>query len=342
MVTPEFIVVGITTDNDKRWEWAREKTADFLNFIEKELLPFVDNTYRTSNERLLFGWETTGGFVIKALSLRPELFDAYLAASPAPLYGTYFQNLEKEHLEFEQFLENPLNQDKYLFIGEGEADYPVQYGTASLVTLLTEKASDKLHWKHKIMKGESHQMCAYTTLQQGLKAYYYYYDFLTYRNKTEFLKLGGMEYINTFYEKRSVTLGIEDDSKFKHATRRDLTFLAISEDDYEWFDSLVTIFKKDSLLEKSFTPHLNDYAQFYLKHNNPDKALEIISFVIESYPDNAQSFNSLGDIYLHVNNMKEAKKYYQKAVETGSKDDDWRITEYRRDLDKIANKNASE
>jgi predicted alpha/beta superfamily hydrolase len=336
--TPEFIVVGITTDNSKRWEWAMEKTAQFLTFLEKELLPFVDANYRTSKDRLLFGWETTGGLVIKTLRVKPDLFDAYLAASPAPLYGTYFPNLESEHLAFAHFLENCPDLDKYLFIGEGEADYPVQYGTASLITLLNEKASGKLRWQHEIMKGVSHQMSAYNTLQQGLRAYYHHYNYLTYNNKAEFIALGGLEYMDTFYKERSDKSGIEDDSNFKHATRRNLSFVAISEDDYEWFDSMLTTFKGDSLFEKSFAPHLNDYAQFYLKHKNPDKALELISYVIRKYPDNAQGFNSLGDLNVALNKLKEAQQSYQKAVDLGIKNNDWRLPEYKSDLTKSANK----
>lgn len=338
MVTPEFIVVGIVTDNDKRWEWAMENTTGFLNFLEKDLFPFVDTNYRTSEERLLFGWETTGGFVIKALGQRPQLFSAYLAASPAPLYGKYFQNLEHEHLEFDRFLESDLDLDKFLFIGEGESDYPVQYGTVALITSLTKKAPGKLHWQHTIMKGVSHQMSAYHTLQQGLHSYYNYYHFLTFNSKAEFVQLGGLEYVEAFYEKRSDIFEIKDDSNDKHATRRDLTFLAISQVDYEWFDFLLTTFAKDSLIEKSFPPHLNDYAQFYLRHSHPEKALEIISYVIKKYPDNAQGFNSLGDVYVVQRKMKEAKKYYEMAVEIGNKNDDWRIAEYKNDLLKITTK----
>jgi tetratricopeptide (TPR) repeat protein len=92
------------------------------------------------------------------------------------------------------------------------------------------------------------------------------------------------------------------------------------------------------LIEKSFAPHLNDYAQFYLKHKNANKASELISFVINKYPDNAQAFNILGDINLTLNNTKEAKKYYEKAIEIGSRNDDWRISEYKSDLINSAGK----
>lgn len=331
-MAPEFIIVGITTNNSKRWEWAKENATIFLSYFENELLPFVDKNYRTSEERILFGWETTAGFVVKSLSQKPELFSAYLAASPAPLYGSYFRNLESEYLEFKTFLENTVDIDKFLFIGEGESDFPVQYGTAALTSLLADNAPKNLKWHHEIMTGLTHQMCAYKTLQAGLQEYYHYYHFLTFNNKSEFERLGGLIYMDDFYEARRIKLAIENDDKSKHATRRNLTFVAILENDYEWFDFLFTIFEKEGLMEKSFAPHLNDYAEFYLKHKNPNKASEIISFVINKYPENAQAYNILGDINLSINNPKEAKSNYNKAVEVGSKNDDWRMSEYKSDL----------
>jgi hypothetical protein len=232
MIAPEFIIVGIITDNTKRWERVRENAAVFLNSLESEMLPFVNKKNRTTEERILYGRETTAGFVIKSLSQKPALFSAYIAASPAPLYGSYFRNLESEYLEFENFLENSKELDKYLFIGEGESDYPVQYGTETLAVLLAKKAPEKLKWGHKIMIGLTHQMCAYKTLQEGLQEYYEYYHFLTFNSKSEFEHLGGLEYMDKFYKARQVKLAIENDDDSKHATRRNLTFVAMSENDY--------------------------------------------------------------------------------------------------------------
>lgn len=332
MVTPEFIVVGIITDNSKRWDWSIEKPSLFLDFMEQELFPMVSKNFRTSNERILFGWETTGGFVVNSIRRRSEMFSGYIAASPAPLYGTYFRNLESEYLEFENFLEKNKDLDKFLFIGEGEADYPAQFGISALKLLLERKAPASLQWRHETMEGLSHQMCAYKTMQEGLRSYYRYYHYLTYNSKAEFESLGGLKHMNTFYVERGIKLNLDNDDEFKHFTRRNLTFVAISENDYEWFDELFINFERDSLLEKSFAPHINGYLLFYLKHRNIDKALEIGSFLSTKFPEDAQSFNSLGKIYYELNRMDEAEKYYQRAVELGSIKGDWRIEEYKRDL----------
>jgi len=59
------------------------KASKFLDFFERELLPEIDAAYRTSSERLLAGHSYGGLLTFHAMSLKPHLFDGYLAFSPA-------------------------------------------------------------------------------------------------------------------------------------------------------------------------------------------------------------------------------------------------------------------
>ena len=59
------------------------KASRFLDFFERELIPNIDATYRTSPERLLAGHSYGGLFAFHTMSLKPHLFDGYLAFSPA-------------------------------------------------------------------------------------------------------------------------------------------------------------------------------------------------------------------------------------------------------------------
>jgi len=45
-----------------------------MSFLEKELLPHIDEKYRTSEKRMLFGWEYAGGFLIESLFKNPSLY----------------------------------------------------------------------------------------------------------------------------------------------------------------------------------------------------------------------------------------------------------------------------
>ena len=97
-VMPEIIVVGLPASGENR---ARDYTppymradADekngpageanrFLQFIETELIPHVEQRYRTTSTRMLAGNSRGGLFVMYSLLEKPDLFSARFAYSPA-------------------------------------------------------------------------------------------------------------------------------------------------------------------------------------------------------------------------------------------------------------------
>ena len=53
----------------------------FLAFLEKELVPDIEKTYRTTQPRILQGKSLSGLFTVYALLARPTVFNAYVACS---------------------------------------------------------------------------------------------------------------------------------------------------------------------------------------------------------------------------------------------------------------------
>lgn len=96
---PEMIIVGIsntdrtrdlTPSNASLSELGQEVKfptsggADrFLDFIEKELIPLVESTYRVQPYRVFAGHSFGGLLAIHTFSTRPELFNAYIAVAPS-------------------------------------------------------------------------------------------------------------------------------------------------------------------------------------------------------------------------------------------------------------------
>ena len=56
---------------------------EFAEFISRELIPYVDSKYRTADFRVLSGHSLGGLFVINTALNHPDLFDRYIAISPA-------------------------------------------------------------------------------------------------------------------------------------------------------------------------------------------------------------------------------------------------------------------
>ncbi len=92
---PPMIILGIeNTDRDHDYvptEDPKEdpdfptagRADDFLDFLDRELFPYVDRTYRTATSRTIVGWSFGGLFAMYSAVARPELFDGYLCVSPA-------------------------------------------------------------------------------------------------------------------------------------------------------------------------------------------------------------------------------------------------------------------
>ncbi|MEL7124033.1 MAG: alpha/beta hydrolase-fold protein, partial [Bacteroidota bacterium] len=90
-VLPRSIIVGIpNTDRD------RDLTPDpiagvlnsgggdrFLDFIEKELMPLIDEKFASVNHCTIIGHSYGGLLTIHSLFNRPELFDNYIAIDPS-------------------------------------------------------------------------------------------------------------------------------------------------------------------------------------------------------------------------------------------------------------------
>jgi hypothetical protein len=82
---PEMIVVALPNTNRNRDMTPGPGAAQFQKYLAEELIPWVDQKYRTVPERVVFGHSLSASFVVHTLLNRPALFNGYIAAS-APLW----------------------------------------------------------------------------------------------------------------------------------------------------------------------------------------------------------------------------------------------------------------
>lgn len=93
---PESIVVGIANIDRKRdftFQTNNKKdkedypttgsSANFMNFLEKELQPFIDAKYKTNSVKTLIGQSLGGLLATEILFKKSDLFDNYIIASPS-------------------------------------------------------------------------------------------------------------------------------------------------------------------------------------------------------------------------------------------------------------------
>ncbi len=93
---PKSIVVGIATVDRKRdFTYPTTITADqklyptaghsskFIAFIENELQPFIENTFKTTSSKTIIGQSLGGLLATEILFKKPNLFNKYIIISPS-------------------------------------------------------------------------------------------------------------------------------------------------------------------------------------------------------------------------------------------------------------------
>lgn len=173
-VSPDMIVVGIR-NVDRNRDTIPVSVAErpgsggalnFLRFLDEELVPLIEGTYRTTRPGVLYGASNAGLLVVYALLVRPDSFDAYIASSP--MIGwcpEHIHGLAEER--FEEAL-----QDKFLFMIYGSLDKArVTEYLPGFVDFMQARAPEGLRWESRLLEGEGHVPAS--SLEEGLKALFH-------------------------------------------------------------------------------------------------------------------------------------------------------------------------
>jgi len=152
-------------------EWGISGGADnFLDFIEQELIPYVNTKYRTNNFKILSGHSLGGLLSIYALQSRPQLFQAHFAFSPSLWW--HDQVIFKET---ENFLANTARLNNYLYINMGSEGGNMLSTYERYTKLLKTHTPKGFSYNSELIEQESHNTTA--LVGQSL-AYRYLYNTL--------------------------------------------------------------------------------------------------------------------------------------------------------------------
>lgn len=122
---PDLILIGISNTGLAANYWScpddsgNVKLGDtFGNFLRDDLIPEIQRNYRTNDYKLLFGQSNTGLFVLYTLLKQPDLFNAYVVASP--MFGWCPQFYAEQT---RAFIRNNPSLNKELYVSYGDLDY---------------------------------------------------------------------------------------------------------------------------------------------------------------------------------------------------------------------------
>jgi predicted alpha/beta superfamily hydrolase len=115
-LTPTHSVLSFSGKVDSTYKTSGGN-EQFMNFIQQELVPYIESKYNTSPYKIFAGHSLGGLTVINCLLTRPAMFDAYIAISPS----LWFDNKYVLRLA-EQKLPSLSTINKKLFYSVGNED----------------------------------------------------------------------------------------------------------------------------------------------------------------------------------------------------------------------------
>jgi predicted alpha/beta superfamily hydrolase len=170
-LVPQMIVIGI-------WNTIRNRdmipeavshrpgsggSENFLHFIKEELMPYIQQNYRTSGYSILYGMSNSALFAVFALLEKPNTFKAYIASSP--MIGHCPEYLQKKA---EAFIAKNHVSGRFLYMIYGTEDSRrVTEYVPDLQNYLDFHAPKGFISKLEILDGEGHVPAS--SLARGLQ-----------------------------------------------------------------------------------------------------------------------------------------------------------------------------
>ena len=171
---PETIIVAIPSKNrvkdftptkDVNYSKDSGGADKFANFLEREVLAFVDKQYRTHQYRILEGHSLGGLFAANLLLSQSNLFNAYIIIAPALWWDGYHTiNNLKGNIEFNK------NNEKPTYFGIGELDgHGMKQDLKQFYDILLTKSAVQDLYAHQVYKEEGHMSATLPTMYDGLQ-----------------------------------------------------------------------------------------------------------------------------------------------------------------------------
>jgi predicted alpha/beta superfamily hydrolase len=160
---PEMIVVGITNTDRTRDLTPTKASQDgkappagggadkFVKFIETELIPAVEKTYRTQSYRVFAGHSFGGLLAVHIFATRNDLFDGYIAASPS----LWWDN-QVTIRALEEFLKGHKDVHRTLILTLGNEQGGMRPGFDKAKAVLGGQHPAGFVWDSALMEDEDH------------------------------------------------------------------------------------------------------------------------------------------------------------------------------------------
>jgi uncharacterized protein len=303
---PEMIVVAVPNRNRNRDMTPGPGAVTFQRVLAEEIIPWVERNYRAAPERIVSGHSLSASFAIHTMLNRPELFDAYVAASAPVWRYANFADEVKTGLPRAAKLGTAV----YLAVGEHENDQ-LRGGMKSFAALLAAAPPPTVPaWTFADMKDEDHSSTPQRTLYTALETRYGGWRFPFFENPEELEKAGGLRGLEDHYRRFSQRFGYASPPPEARLQQIASIYLAGA--------------RHDDLLQlaSAYAAHyptlsegvVNQVGYDLLKRGDVERALTAFKRNATSHPASPNVHDSLGDAYCRAGDREAALRSYREAA----------------------------
>ena len=178
---PELIVVAITNTDRTRdltptnasmpredggeTKFPTSGGADkFLKFIETELIPKIEGSYRTQPYRIFAGHSFGGLFALHAFLTRPDAFNAYIAVSPSMHWDNHLLSRRAE-----EFFKDRKELRKTVYLTLADEGGEMRVGFDRFKSILAKNSPKGFAWDSMLMEDEDHGSVVLRSHYQGFR-----------------------------------------------------------------------------------------------------------------------------------------------------------------------------
>ena len=294
-ICPPMIVVGVlhparmtdlTFGTDKGTPGVVGKGEKFMLYVEKELMPYIEVNYATAPYKIFIGHSVGGLTVVNTLIHYPKLFNAYVS-----LDGALWWNDQQIVKEAKVILEKKDYKGKTLFMAlanrmeKGMDTLKVQKDTTEGTELIRsnlefikdifKNKTNQLRFQHKYYENDDHGSVRFIGEYDALRFIFEYYKLKIYNSEL-------------------------DDPNFK------LDSLLVTHYTY--------VSKQIGYLVKPGESLVNGLGYYMLRQKQFIKAEALFKLNIANYPETANCYDGLGDLYLAKGDKLKAIENFKKTL----------------------------
>ena len=308
---PDMIVVAIPNTNRNRDMTPGAGAATFQRVLAEELIPWVERNFRAAPERILFGHSLSASFAVHTLLNRPELFDAYIAAS-APLWR--YENLAAD-------MKGGLSRAAkaaaavYLTVGQYENEKLRDGVQRFAATLRGAAPAEAPAWSYLDMKDEDHSSTPQRSLYNALEARYAEWRFPFFEDQAELDQKGGLLGLEAHYQRFSKRFGYSAPPPEARLLQVGGIYTAAGR-----HDDVIRLARAYAAQYPAMAERLvNQVGYDQLRQGQVDRAVQTFKKNAEAFPDSPNVHDSLGDAYCRAGDAASAVRSYQQAAHVAEK-----------------------